>query len=80
MLPAHLQTEYGCPSEVQVFTFILLWDLAPPLGNDIYNNSSFSSNKTHILVPLLNTCMAYIILINGRLKKATYGQIQGDYE
>jgi hypothetical protein len=30
-----------------------------------------------ILVSLINTCLTYTFVINGRYRKATHGQIQG---
>jgi hypothetical protein len=41
-------------------------------------NSDFSSNDTAILVSLRH--LAQNIVVDGRNRKATCGQIQGDYE
>jgi hypothetical protein len=43
-------------------------------------NSCFSSNEAHMVVSLLDRHLAFLTIIDGRQRKAKYGQIQEDRE
>jgi hypothetical protein len=60
------------------FRSVLSPELVTQLGKFININSCSSSNQADILVYLLNRHLAQVIVVNGRYKKATYGQIKAD--
>jgi hypothetical protein len=62
------------------FASVLPSDLVTRLGKVININSWISASQADILVSLLKTCLAQVIMIHGRQRKATYGQIHGNYK
>jgi hypothetical protein len=49
-------------------------------GRVININSRSSPNQAEIFLSLCNRYLAHVTVVNGIQRKATYGQIQGDYE